>query len=124
MNTPALNQGLTFLAVASGFIILIVGGFLIKLLIDLSKLTKNLDETTSIVKSEIEPTLREFNSAMKNVNSIVKNANSKVDTLAKILENVMGVGTLAVTRAKNFSDGLVKGVTKFLVTVVKIFLKK
>lgn|SRR5574344_509172 len=124
MNTPALNQGLTFLAVASGFIILIVGGFLTKLLIDLSKLTKNLNETTSIVKSEIEPTLREFNSAMKNVNSIVKNANSKVDNLAKILENVMGVGTLAVTRAKNFSGGLVKGLTKFLVTVVKIFLKK
>ena len=37
----ALNQGLTFLAWVTGIVILAVGGFLIKLLIDLSALSKN-----------------------------------------------------------------------------------
>lgn len=119
-----LNHGLTFLAVATAIIFIVLGGFLIKLVIDVTKLTKNLDETTTIVKSEIEPTLKELNQALKSINSIAQSADKQVDTLGKFLENAMGVSALAFTRAKNLSGGLLKGLVKGLTTVIKIFMKK
>lgn len=119
-----LNQGLTFLAIATGIIFVVVGGFLIKLLIDLSKLTKNVDETTTIVKTEIEPTLQEFNKTLKSINSIAQNADKQVDSLGKLIENILGAGALAFNRAKDLSGGLVKSFIKGFVTVVKMFWKK
>ena len=49
-----LNNGLTFLAVATGIMLVVVGGFLIKLIIDLSKLAQNVDETTTVVRNELQ----------------------------------------------------------------------
>ena len=37
-----LNHGLTFLAVATGIVVVVVAGFLVKLLVDLSTLAKNI----------------------------------------------------------------------------------
>jgi len=119
-----LNHGLTFLAYATGGILIVVGGFLINLLIDLSKLTKNVDATTTIVKTEIEPTLKELNKALQSINSIAQNADKQVDSLAKTFETLLGAGALAFTRAKTFSGGVVKGLVKGLVTITKMFLKK
>lgn len=119
-----LNHGLTFLAVATGIILLVIGGFLIKLLIDLSKLTKNINETTEIVKSEIEPTFEELNKALKSVSSIAQNADKQVDSLSKLLENILGAGSIAFTRAKKLSGGIVKNVVKGFVELVKLFFKK
>lgn len=119
-----LNHGLTFLAVATGIIIVVVSGFLIKLLIDLSKLTKNIDETTTVVKTEIEPTLRELNNALKSINSIAQNADKQVDSLGKFLETAIGAGAIAFTRAKKLSGGLLKGFVQGLATIIKLFLKK
>lgn len=119
-----LNHGLTFLACATGFIVILVGAFLTKLLMDLSKLTNNLDETTTIVKTEMEPTLKELNKALQSINSIAQNADKQVDTLAKTFETLIGAGALAFTRAKAFSGGVVKGFVKGLFNVIKMFLKK
>ena len=119
-----LNHGLTFLALATGIIIVVVGGFLVKLLLDLSKLAKNVDETTSIVKSELEPTLKEFNNALKSINSIAKNADKQVDSLSKLVESILGLSATAFARARNLSGGIFKGLLKGLVTVTKMFMKK
>ena len=119
-----LNHGLTFLAIATGIIFVLIGGFLIKLLVDLSKLTKNIDETTTIIKAEVEPTLKELSKALQSINSIAESADKQVDSLGKIIESIMGAGTLAFTRAKTLSGGIVKSFTKGLVTVIKLFIKK
>lgn len=119
-----LNHGLTFLVIATGTILVIVGGFLIKLLIDLSKLTKNLDETTTIVKSEIKPTLHELEKALSSINSIAQNADKQVDSLSKFFENLLGAGAIAFGEAKKLSGGILKNLVKGFVTVVKLFLKK
>lgn len=119
-----LNHGLTFLAVATGVMLLVVGGFLVKLLVDISKLTKNIDETTTIVKSEIEPTLKEFNNALKSINSIAQNADKQVDSLSKLFENVLGASAIAFTKAKQLSGGLIKGLVQGIVSIIKMFLKK
>lgn len=119
-----LNHGLTFLAVATGVMLIVTGGFVIKLLIDMSKLTKNLDETTSIVKSEIEPTLKGLNDALNSINAIAQNADKKVDSIAKIFDELMGTGFLLFNRAKKVSGGLLKGFTKGLVTLIKAIITK
>lgn len=120
----ALNHGITFLAIATGIMLIIVGGFLVKLLVDLSKLTKNVDETTTIVKTEIKPTLDEFNKALKSINSIAQNADKQVDSFAKFFDSLMGASALALIKAKQISGGLFKGLAKGLFTVVKLFIKK
>ena len=67
-----------------------------------------------------DPVRNEINS----INSITKNANSKVDSFSKIIEEIFGAGSIMFTKAKTFSGGLVKGLTKGLVTVLKLFLKR
>ena len=66
-----LNNGLTFLAIATGIMLVVVGGFLVKLIVDLSKLTKNVDETTSVVRNELRPTLRELNESLHTLNDFM-----------------------------------------------------
>lgn len=119
-----LNHGLTFLAVATGIILIVVGGFLVKLLVDLSNLTKNLDETTAIIKAEIKPTFEEFNKALTSLSSIAQNADKQVDSLSNLLENLFGASAIMFSRARKLSGGIIKNVVKGLVTVVKLFLKK
>ena len=58
MATTELYQGLTFLSYSTGVIVILVGVMLVKVLFDVSKLTRNIDETTTIVKTELEPTLK------------------------------------------------------------------
>ena len=119
-----LNQGLTFLACSTGVILIIVSIFVIRLLVDLSKLTKNVDETTTIVKTEIEPTLKELNIALQKINSIAQSADKQVDSLSKLIENAFGASSIVFSRAKNISGGVVKGLVKGFALLVKLFLKK
>jgi uncharacterized protein YoxC len=114
-----LNHGLTFLAIVTGIIVLLVGGFLVKLIFDISKLTKTVDGTANIVKSEIEPTLKELNTTLQNLNSIAKKADSKVSSLDKAIENMFGAGAVALGRMRTLSGGLVKGLVKGFVTAMK-----
>ena len=53
MSQIALNHGLTFLVWTTGIIFIVVAGFIVKLLIDLSALAKNLKETSNIVNTEL-----------------------------------------------------------------------
>ena len=65
MRKIALNHGLTFLVWATGVVVIVVAGFLVKLLFDLSVLAKNLKETSNIVNTELKPTLKELQSYMQ-----------------------------------------------------------
>ena len=41
---------------------------------ELSKLTNNLNDITTVIKSDIEPTVKELQTTLKSINSIVKEA--------------------------------------------------
>ena len=56
MENIQLYQGLRFLAYAKGVMIVIIGGVIVKVLFDLSKLTVTSNETAVIIKNELEPT--------------------------------------------------------------------
>ena len=110
----ALNNGLTFLAWATGFIVLVVGGFLVKLLIDLSALSKNLNETSILINTELKPTLQEINETLHSVNELIKNTDKNVDNFKSAIERTLG-------KTKMLSDSLFGGVAKGFVTIMSLF---
>ena len=114
--SPTLEIALLFLIVA----VIIVLGFLIKLIIDSIKLVQNLDETTTIVKNEIEPTLKELNKTLENLNSLTDGTSNRINQIRKILAGLLGVGSFALGGAKNITGGFFKGVMEG----IKFFTKK
>ncbi len=102
----ALNNGLTFLAWASGIVIIIVAGFLLKLIIDLSALIKNLNQTSIMFNTELKPTIDELHETLQSVNSIIKNTDNNMVSIKDAVENTFGK-TKAITGT--LFSGLIKG---------------
>ena len=114
--SPTLEIALLFLIIA----VIIVFGFLIKLIIDSIKLVQNLDETTTIVKNEIEPTIKELKKTLENLNSLTEGTNNQINQVRKILAGLLGVGSFALGGMKNITGGFFKGVMEG----IKFFTKK
>lgn len=112
----ALNQGLTFLVWATGIILIIVAGFVVKLLIDLSKLAKNLTETSNIVNTELKPTLKELNETLSSINEIVKNTDKGVGDFKSAINKFFD-------KTKIVSGTLFGGLLKGFSTAYKLFRK-
>ena len=102
----ALNNGLTFLAWSSGIVIIIVAGFLLKLIIDLSALIKNLNQTSIMFNTELKPTIDELHETLQSVNSIIKNTDNNMVSIKDAVENTFGK-TKAITGT--LFSGLIKG---------------
>lgn len=117
ISESVLNYGLTFLAVSGGVALLIVGGFLTKLIFDCSKLTQNVKVTTDIVNCELKPTLDELNKALKSFNDIVQNTNEGMGNVKTGLENI-------ITKTKLLSGNLVSGFLKGFLTLYTLLGKK
>ena len=79
METVQLQQGLTFLIYSAGVMFIIIGIMLVKLLFDLSVLAKNVNETTTIIKTELEPTLKNINKSVEIVSGIIIKADESVN---------------------------------------------
>ena len=121
METANLYQGLTFLAYATGTIIIVVGVMLVKVLFDLSKLTNNINETTTIIKEELTPTLKNLNKSVEIVSGIIIKTDTTVTKIKEFIANsplriLTKLSTLGGTVAKGFFGGLFAG--------LKIFSKK
>lgn len=113
----ALNQGLTFLTWVTSIVIIVVAGFLVKLLIDLSKLSKNLNETSIILNTELKPTLNELNQTLHTINELVKSTDKSVDNVKAAVERVLG-------KTKIISESIFGGFLKGFVSVMGLFSKK
>lgn len=113
----ALNQGLTFLAWVSGVILIIVAGFLVKLLIDLSALVKNINQTSILLNTELKPTLNELNDTLHSINSIVKSTDRNMDTVKGLVERTLG-------KTKAVTGTLFSGIVKGFNVAWKMFAKK
>ncbi len=112
----SLNNGLTFLAWSSGIIILIVGGFLVKLLIDLSALAKNVNATSDLLNSELKPTLKELNETLASINAIVKSTDQGVDNFKTAIEKTFG-------KTKILTESIFSGIIKGFTTVFTLLKK-
>ena len=116
LSQIALNHGLTFLAWATGVIVIIVGGFLVKLIIDLSTLAKNLNETSIIVNNELKPTLQVVNETLTSINEIVKNTDKGVGDFKSAIGRF-------VDKTKLISGSLIGGLINGFATTYKLFKK-
>lgn len=113
----ALNHGLTFLAWASGIILIVIACFLVKLLMDLSTLIKNLNQTSIMLNTELKPTLDELHETLQSVNSIIKNTDNNMGSIKDAVENTFG-------KTKAITGSLFSGVVKGFGTMWKLFTKK
>ena len=116
MSQIALNHGLTFLVWATGVVVIVVAGFLVKLLFDLSVLAKNLKETSNIVNTELKPALKELNQTLNSINEIVKSTDKNVGDFKT------AVGSL-FDKTKLVSGTLLGGLFKGFTTAYKMFKK-
>lgn len=116
LSQIALNHGLTFLAWATGVVVIVVGGFLVKLLLDLSVLAKNLNETSMIVNTELKPTLQGVNETLATINEIIKNTDKGVGDFKSALGKI-------VDKTKLVSGTIFGGIISGLATAYKLFKK-
>lgn len=117
LSQVVLNNGLTFLAVATGIIVIVVGYFLVKLLMDLSVLAKNVNETSILLNTELKPTLKELNETIHSVNTLIQGTDETVGNIKT------GIGN-ALTKTKVFSESLFGGFLKGFMTVYSLFSKR
>ena len=118
MEITQLHQSLTFLAYATGVIVILVGVMLVKVLFDLSKLTQNLNETTEIVKTELTPTLKNVNKTVEILSGIIIKTDEGIN---KVKEFISKSPLGAISK---LSSKLSKGFWSGLCTAFNIFSKK
>ena len=121
MENTQLCNGLTFLAYATGIIVILVGVMLTKVLFDLSKLTRNVDETATIVKTELEPTLKNINKSVEIVSSIIVKTDEGVK---KVKEFVSKTPLKLIGKVTKLTGAATKTFWTGLCTAFKMFSKK
>ena len=121
METAQLYQSLTFLAYATGIIIILVGIMLIKVLFDLSKLTKKLDETAEIIKSELTPTLKNINKSVEIVSGIIIKTD---ETVNRIKDAIKNSPLNILSKLCSLTGSVTKGFASGLCSAFKMFSKK
>ena len=83
--------------------------YLVKFLIELTLLTKNLYATTTVVKEEIEPILGELKQTLTNVNKLAQNADNQVAVIKKIIATVLGFVSVFAGKFKFLQSSFFKG---------------
>lgn len=117
MSQIALNHGLTFLVWTTGVVLIVVAGFLIKLLIDLSKLSKNVNQTTEILNTELKPTLEAVTETLQTVNGLVKTTDQGFGNAKDAIEKI-------ISKTKLLSGTIFGGFMKGFVSILSLFSKK
>ncbi len=118
MEIGQLYQGLTFLAYATGVIVILVGVMLVKVLFDLSKLASNINDTAEIVKEELVPTLKNVNKSVEIVSGVIIKTEEGVGKIKEFIANsplkiLAKLSTVGGTVAKGFLGGLCAGLKTF-----------
>ena len=121
METTHLYQSLTFLAYATGIMVILVGGMLFKVLFDLSKLAKNVNETAEIVKEELTPTLKNINKSVEIISGIIIKTDEGVN---KIKDFIRKSPLSILGKLSSITGSVAKGFMSGLGTAFKFFAKK
>lgn len=112
MESIILTKTILFITLIILVVILSVAGiFLIKLLIDLSKLIVNIDEATTLVKHEIEPTLSELRQTLQKLNAIAGATNTQLENVKNAINKVVKIPLLFFDQFRSVSGGFLKGLS-------------
>ena len=121
METAQFYQGLTFLAYSTGIIVVLVGVMLVKVLYDISHLTKNIDETTTVVKTELEPTLKNINKSVEIVSGLIIKTD---ESFKKVKDFVSKTPLKLFGQLSKLTGKATKGFLGGLCSAFKMFSKK
>lgn len=116
LSQIVLNIGVTFLVIITAVFIGVIGYYLVKLLKDVSVLTKNINETSLILNTELKPALQELNEAMRSVNSLIQSTDEGVGNVKSNIEN-------ALNKTKEISGNILGGFIKGFMTVFSLVTK-
>ena len=94
--------------------------YVVKFLIELTLLTRNLNETTVMVKKDVEPILSELSTTLKHVNSFAQNADEQLSTIRKLISTVLGAFAMFAGKFKFLSGSFMKG----FLAALALFRKK
>lgn|SRR5574344_480351 len=118
--TTALTASLILLVFVIIASIVALTVYLAKLMIELCLLTRNLNETTSVVKGELDPILKELTQTMKSINTIAKNADNQVASVKKIAAAAVGFVSLFLGKMNFLKGSFMKG----FLSAFNLFKKK
>lgn len=119
-----LNQCLSILTISTALMILLIGAFVVKLLSDLSKLVKSLDETVGVLRDEAKPILKEIGTTMNGVNTLISGFDKGANGVSKFLGGFTTAGLLAFSKARLLSKGFLRKGLIWLISMVKLLIKK
>ncbi len=99
--------------------IILITIFLIKLLYDLSDLTKSMTKGSEMLQNEIEPTLKELNEAVASLNKVSGIAKEHVERIQKTIHNI----TNGMSAVGGKIQGLFSGLSNGIQFGLKLFRK-
>ena len=106
-----MDTNLIILIWVSIVAIIVVCGFLIKLLIDLSKLIQSMTKASDMIQEELEPTLKELNEAAESVKSIAGVTKEQAENFQKTIKNIAGATSTVGRKVQGLFDGILKGIS-------------
>lgn len=118
--THSVEIGILLLILITIIVLIVLTVYTVRLLIDLTKLTNNLNDTTLMVKRDIEPIIKDVQKTLTSLNELAKAANNQMATMKKIMATIVGFSTLTISGMKNLSGGFFKG----LLSGFKMFNKR
>ncbi len=107
----SVNIGLTVLIYVSVVVLLVVTGFLTKLLYDLSKLAQTARSTSEVIQSELEPTLKELREAAGSLKSIASSADSNISGLKNAVAHAFDTSFQLGSKLRGLFGGFTKGLS-------------
>lgn len=81
-----VTDPLQILIYISIVLILVIGIFLIKLLLDTSNLVNSVQDFIKVTHTELEPAIKEFNGTLTNINNISTSVNNQLNSINTGLE--------------------------------------
>lgn len=108
-TTLGLQQAQIFLIYSSVIMLIIITVFLVKLLIDTSRLFNALNDIAVILKHEVKPLVEEIQSTLQAVNAVCKTADNHVIGLKHVLSTVADVSLGTFDKAKGLSASFLSG---------------
>lgn len=118
--STALGVSLIILVFIVAVAVIALTIYTVKLLLELCLFTKNLNETVTIVKNEIEPILEELSITLKHVNSLAENADTQISNIRKITATIIGAVSIFTGKFKFLSGSFMKG----FLSAFNLFRKK
>src|SRR5574344_800000 len=101
------------------FVFIVAGGFLIKLIVEMSKLVNNADNALTCFRTELEPTMKDVRNSVESIQKMIAKTDNQISDLRKYSGVILGAVGLLLGSVKNFSGGFVKG----LMSVFNLFKK-